>query len=348
MRWPHLSRSPRFTLVTLAVAVMGTVVAWAVSAPVYMLIGPAVAVTLAGLAGVRTAVDHRLRDVCFVVLGVAVGAGFDSDALSAMARWPLAFVFMGLVIVLIMVVSKAVLTRWFGFTPHGALLAASPGHLSFVMAMAAETGSDVARISIVQSVRLLFLTLVVPFVALALGVDMSGNVTPGGQVMPLPSIIGVLVLSVAVGLIFQRLRVPAHLLVGAMAVSAIGHLTGLAQGVLPFWMILPAYVVLGALIGTRFSGVTLPLLTSGLTAGMVGTVLALVLAGLGALPVALALGMPLAHVLVAFAPGGLETMIALGAVLAVVPGFVAACHIMRLVILSVVLPWMLARLSRTA
>jgi len=60
--------------------------------------------------------------------------------------------------------------------------------------------------------------------------------------------------------------------------------------------------------------------------------------------VAWALGMPLAHVLVAFAPGGLETMIALGAVLAVVPGFVAACHIMRLVVLSVLLPAMLARL----
>ena len=39
-------------------------------------------------------------------------------------------------------------------------------------------------------------------------------------------------------------------------------------------------------------------------------------------------------------------MIALGAVLAVVPGFVAACHIMRLVVLSVLLPAMLARVSR--
>ena len=55
--------------------------------------------------------------------------------------------------------------------------------------------------------------------------------------------------------------------------------------------------------------------------------------------------MPLAHVLVAFAPGGLETMIAIGVVLGVIPGFVAACHIARLLVLSVYLPMMLARLG---
>ncbi len=53
--------------------------------------------------------------------------------------------------------------------------------------------------------------------------------------------------------------------------------------------------------------------------------------------------MPLAHILVAFAPGGFETMIAMGSVLGISPGFVAACHMMRLFILSAVLPLMLAR-----
>ena len=37
------------------------------------------------------------------------------------------------------------------------------------------------------------------------------------------------------------------------------------------------------------------------------------------------------------------TMIAMGAVLGVVPGFVAACHMMRIFVLSVLLPLMLAR-----
>ena len=151
------------------------------------------------------------------------------------------------------------------------------------------------------------------------------------------------VLGVGLGLVFKRLSVPAPLLMGAMVVSALGHLTELAPGVLPEWLVLPAYLVLGALIGTRFSGLSIKDLRTGLAAGLLVTLVAVALAALAAAPVALALGMPAAHVLVAFAPGGLETMIAMGAVLGVVPGFVAACHIARLFVLTFLLTAMLGR-----
>ncbi|WP_150120782.1 AbrB family transcriptional regulator, partial [Sulfitobacter sp. HI0040] len=84
-----------------------------------------------------------------------VGAGFDADAVAAMQRWPLAFLFMAMIIWAIMVVSGRVLARYFGFDARSALLAAAPGHLSFVIAMAADTGADLTRIAVSQSVRLL-------------------------------------------------------------------------------------------------------------------------------------------------------------------------------------------------
>jgi uncharacterized protein len=346
MRWPEFPHNPRETLMTLAVGGVGALVFWWLNAPVYMLLGPVIAVSLLGLGGVRTSVDPRLRDACFVVLGIAVGAGFNHDAVNAMVRWPLAFVFMTGVIWGIMAVCRWMLSRHFGFDARSALLASAPGHLSFVMAIASDGGSDVARISITQSVRLLALTIVVPFAALAMGVDMTGSIAPPGAGMGILSIVLLVAGAVVVGLIFSKLSVPAPLLMGAMVVSAIAHLTQLETGVLPGWLTLIAYLVLGSLIGTRFSGMTPARFASGLGAGLAITGVAMGLAGLGAVPVAWALGMPLGHVLVAFAPGGLETMIALGAVLAVVPGFVAACHIMRLVVLSVMLPAMLARLNR--
>ena len=343
MRWPELNSAPIVTALTLVVAVLGAGGAAVLSAPIYMLLGPAVAVSLAGLAGVRTGIDVRLRDTCFLLLGIAVGAGFDQDALGAMLRWPLAFFFMALVLWLILIVCRGLLCRFFDFDARSALLAAAPGHLSFVIAVAADSGLDVPRVSIVQSVRLLALTLVVPFAAIALGVEVTADIAPQGQAMALPHLIAVASLAYGLGHVFARLSVPAPLLLGAMVISALGHLTGWAPGVLPTWLILPAYLVLGALIGTRFSGVTLALLMRGLGAGLMITVVAGGLAAAGSLPVAWALGLPLAHVLVAFAPGGLETMIAMGAVLGVVPGFVAACHIARLLVLTVLLPAMLGR-----
>ncbi|MDF1726642.1 MAG: AbrB family transcriptional regulator [Sulfitobacter sp.] len=331
------------TLRTLLIASFGALIAWALQAPVYMLIGPAVAVTLAGLCGVPSQVDGTLRDTCFVILGVAVGGGFDEDALGAMLRWPLAFIFMALVLWLILVICRTALMRLFEFDRRSALLAAAPGHLSFVIAMAGEGGMDVTRISMTQSVRLLSLTLVVPFLAIAMGIEVQGNIAPQGEVLTPVQMGGTFVCAIALGLLFQRLAVPAPLLLGAMVVSALGHLTGLTPGVLPGWLVLPAYLALGALIGTRFSGVSLGQVRSGLLAGVVCTLLAVILAALGALPVAWALGMPAAHVLVAFAPGGLETMIAMGVVLGVIPGFVAACHVARLLVLTLLLPAMLGR-----
>ncbi len=343
MRWPSFSLSLRDTAVTLAVGIAGVGLGWLVSLPVFMLLGPVIAVSLSSLAGLRTTIDPHLRDACFVVIGLAVGGGFNSDALAAMIRWPLAFIFMTLIIWLIMVICRALLVRFFEFDARSALLASAPGHLSFVIAMASDTGSDVARISITQSVRLLALTLVVPFVTVAMGVELGGNISPQGKAMGLVTVAIMIALSVVLGLGLARLSVPAPLLMGAMIVSALGHLTNVAPGVVPQWLILPAYVILGSLIGTRFSGVTPKRFLGGLAAGITITVVAVGLAGLGAAPVAWALDMPLAHVLVAFSPGGLETMIAIGAVLSVIPGFVAACHIARLVVLSVLLPWMLAR-----
>lgn len=343
MKWPTLTHPAAITALTLGVGLCGAGLAWLVSAPIYILLGPAVAVSLACLAGMPSGIADPLRNTCFVVLGVAVGAGFDQDALGAMLRWPLAFVFMALVIWAIIVLCRAMLVRFFGFEARSAVLAAAPGHLSFVIAIAQESGSDVARISIVQSVRLLALTLVVPFLAMAMGVDLTGNLAPAGAAMAPWVMLLVLGASVGVGLVFQRLSVPAPLLLGAMVTSGLGHLTGASPGVMPQWLILPAYLVLGSLIGTRFAGVTPALFKSGLAAGMAITGVAVVLAALASVPVAWALGMPLAHVLVAFAPGGLETMIAMGVVLGVVPGFVAACHIARLLVLSVLLPVMLGR-----
>lgn len=345
MRWPSLTSEPKTTVLTLGLAAVGALAAWLLNAPVYMLLGPALAVTMAGIAGLRTSIDPGLRNACFVLLGTAVGAGFDDDALGAMLRWPLAFVFMAAVIWAIMIACRAMLVRFFDFDARSALLASAPGHLSFVTAIAAETGSDVARISITQSVRLLALTLLVPFAAMAMGVDLGGKMVLPGMPMQMVPMAVVIVLGVGLSWVFGRLNVPAPLLLGPMVVSALAHLTGLVTGTLPVWLLLPAYLVLGALIGTRFSGVPLARFISGLGAGIVITLIAVGMAGLGAVPVAWALEMPLAHVLVAFAPGGLETMIAMGVVLGVIPGFVAACHIARLLVLTVYLPMMLARLK---
>jgi uncharacterized protein len=326
------------TLRTLAVGFGGAIAAWVLSVPAAFLIGPAIAVTLASVAGSRMGISDWLRDICMVALGLGVGAGFTAEASAAIFRWPLAFTVLAVMLTLSLLIARAVLERGFGFDRRSAVLAAVPGHLSLVLGIAAGSGLDVGRIALVQTIRLLALSVVVPFAALALGYRMQAGVMPTGAPMAWDVLAVLALAGVALAFVLKRMGLPAPMLLGPLIVSAIGHVAGLSPGTLPGWLMAAAFLGLGTLIGSRFSGMSAALVRSGLVAGLTTTSIAVVMAALAALPVAYALNMPGAHVLAAFSPGGLETMIALGAAMGASPGFVAASHVVRLLILSALLP----------
>lgn len=333
---------------TIAIGACGAAAAFALSLPAAILIGPALAVSCAALAGIEVRISERLRDFCFVFLGTGIGSGFTSDAGNAILRWPFAFVALLAMLVAILGVGRAVLVRGFGFDRRSAALAVAPGHLSFVMGLAADTRSDVGRVAVVQSIRLLALTISVPFIAMAMGFRMEVTALPAGSPMAAPHWLTLAALGALAGLGLKRMRVPAPMLLGPMAVSALGHVTSITPGTVPLWLTLPAFLGLGTLIGTRFSGMSMAQFRAALLAGLTITAISVGMAALAAVPVAYWLGMPLAHVLTAFSPGALETMVALGATMGASPGFIAACHIMRLLMLSVLIPLSLGRSRQEA
>ncbi|MCA0872016.1 AbrB family transcriptional regulator [Seohaeicola saemankumensis] len=335
------------TLRSVAIGACGGAVAYALSMPAAVLIGPALAVSCAGLAGIEVRISDRLRDLCFVFLGTGIGSGFTADAGNAILRWPLAFVALFVMLIGIIGVGRAVLVRGFGFDRRSAALSVAPGHLSFVMSLATDTHSNVGRVAVVQSIRLLALTVSVPFVAMAMGYKMGVTALPGGTPMIAAHWIALAVLGALAGLGLKRLRLPAPMLLGSMTVSALGHVTDVTPGTVPLWLTLPAFLGLGTLIGTRFSGMSMAQFRAALLAGLTVTAISVAIAAVAAVPVAYGLQMPLAHVLTAFSPGGLETMVALGATMGASPGFIAACHIMRLLMLSLLIPLSLGRSPKT-
>lgn len=339
-------REWRDTGLTLALGGAGAGLGWALQVPAYLLTGPALLVSLAGLWGVPLRVAPLARDIAFLVLGVGIGSTVTAETAGVLMRWPLAFGALALTLVLTMIVCQWLLRRVFGFDRKSAVLAAAPGHLSFVIGLSATLKVDVVPVTMVQAVRLLALTLIVPFLARAMGVEISGQPLSGSGVLPWGEFALLLAIALGVGLILQWLRLPAALLIGAMVVSAVAHGAGWSQGGLHPALGAVAFVTLGALIGTRFSGVTWAMLRASLAGGLAVTVVAAALAAIVAVPVALSLEMPASTVLAAFAPGGFETMVALGAVLGANPGFVATCHVARLTILTGLIPWFVARAER--
>jgi len=171
------------TIRTLGIGICGAALAWWLSVPAAFLLGPAIAVTLACVAGVRMELGDRLRDIVMVVLGLGIGAGFDASASAAILRWPLAFAVLALMLLVSLLINRMILTRGFGFDRKSAVLAAIPGHLSLVLGIATGSGLDVGRIALVQTIRLLSLTVVVPFAAMAMGYELQASVMPVGAPM---------------------------------------------------------------------------------------------------------------------------------------------------------------------
>ena len=323
---------------TLAVSAAGAGLGYALAFPAHLLTGPALLVSALALIGVRMEIVPLVRDLAFLVIGIGIGSTVTDEATAAMLRWPMAFAALAVSLLVTMGLCQLVLQRGFGFDRRSAVLASAPGHLSFVISLSALLDVDTLRVTVVQSVRLLALTLLVPVIARAMGVEISAQPLAGLGTMSWAAFFGLMAGSLVVGLILQRLRMPAALLIGAMVTSAVAHGAGHVTGGLSAPLALMSFVTLGGLIGTRFSGISLSALRNAAGAGLAITLVACAVAFLAAIPVSVALGMQPATVLAAFAPGGFETMIALGAVLGANPGFVAACHVARLLILTVLIP----------
>lgn len=328
---------------TLATGGAGAALAALIGIPAPFLTGPALAVTLAGLGGLPVAIPIRMRDACFLLIGVNMGAGVTPEAVATAVRWPLSLAALGLAVLVILILGARLLRRWFGFDRMSALLAATPGHLSFVLGLSSDLSTDLSRVTMIQTLRVLSLTLIVPFLAPLLGHGDLAALPSRGAAMPLFALGPLVGLSALAGLALQRIRVPAALLLGAMALSALGHATGTISGGLPGWLSVPAFVVMGALIGTRFSGVTPRMVVRALGASSLLTGFAALVSLAGAAVVSSLLGLPMLSVLIAFAPGGLETMMAMSLLLDADPAYVAAHHVFRLLLLSVILPLAIAR-----
>jgi len=330
-------------LLTLAAGAAGAALATLLGVPAPFLTGPALTVTLLALAGAPVTMPAQLRDACFLLIGVNMGAGVTPEAVATAARWPLSLALLAVAVLAILWFGARLLERIFGFDRMSALLTATPGHLSYVLSLSTDVKADLPRVTMIQTLRVLSLTLIVPFVAPLLGEGDLPALPDLPPAMPLVVLGPLILLSVLTGLVFQRLRVPAALLLGGMALSGLGHATGTISGAVPTWLSVPAFTVMGTLIGTRFAGVTPRMVLQSLGASSLLTAFAAAVSLAAAALVSVTLGLPMLTALIAFAPGGLETMMAMSLLLDADPAYVAAHHVFRLLVLTVALPVIVAR-----
>lgn len=328
----------------LLIGVMGYLMANGLNFPAPALTGPALFVSIASVAGARVDIHAWLRNCAFMLIGIAMGSGVTPEVYQAAQQWPGSFLLLATVLVSIFFICRYALQRWWQLDRQTATLSSTPGHLSYVLGLSVNTKGDIAVISVIQSLRVLALTLAVPVVVTLLGYRVP-ELLPTVHDMHLLQLGAILVVALAIALFFVRIKLAASFLLAGMAISSLTHLSGWATGALPVYLSLPAIVVMGTIIGTRLSGVKWSTLRKAATGGLAVTAIAMTLSGLAAFSFSIVSGLPLGQLLIAFSPGGVEAMIAMALILDADPTFVAAHHVWRLLTLTILAPLMLARRS---
>lgn len=332
----------RAIAIALATALAGAAAFVALGVPAGALVGSTVAVAAISLAGLKPDVPTVLRNVAFATIGASLGAGVSPHILSDLARFPVSLAGLTVTLALVMVLSNAILMRRFGFRRTDALLATSPGAMSYSLSLATsrpDLDVDVAAVMTLQSFRLLLITIALPPIVAAIdGYGASAHAALDAHFLGvLPSAV-LIALSAVVGAGFERLGVPAAYLLAGVAVSGLGHGFEVVEGRPATAIAFAGFALAGAVIGYRFARVNRTMLRRLLGAGLLITTTAVVISGIGSAVIAAVLGLPFGQVWVSFAPGGVEGMSAMALTLGYDPVYVATHHIFRLLCLLVALP----------
>lgn len=324
-------------LLTLAISATGGGIASLLGLPAGWLMGGALAVTVAAMAGVPVVLPDWLRTVVFVLIGMSMGASVAPDSLSLIASWPISLAALAIELVIIVATTGWMLSRVFGLDAGTAYLSSFPGHLSFVMGIAATGVGNSRQIVIIQVIRILMLTIAVPIGATFLPIDHFEVVTASAFLSPLQLILLALG-CVIVGWIFERLRIPAGMVLGAMAAATAAKLGGLYSQAMPTPLVILTFILTGAMIGARFVGITRQEFMAAAKGGLIATAMTVGIVTLMTLGVAQLVDMPFGQLWLGLSPGALEGMGALGIALGYDTAFIAAHHVIRLLMLSFAIP----------
>ncbi len=323
---------------TLAIGIAGGALFLFLNLPGGLISGAMIAVGIAAIAGRPLSMPPILTQSVLLLLGISLGSLVSQQMLHNMAAYPLTIALLALATFCSTFGSSFYLQRFHGWDQTSALLAGSPGALSQITMLAAEKGADVAAIAVVQTMRVIILTAALPLLLAVTGIASSSPPAVTAAVASPLDLAGLVAASVAAALLLRLLKFPASWMFGAMIGSSLLHGTGTIEGALPDWLRNVALVGIGAVIGTRFAKMQMKTLLSHVHAALGSFAIAIVISAIFVAVIALTTNVRVADIIVAFAPGAMDAMLALALTLHIDPIFVGAHHLSRFVFVSITTP----------
>lgn len=276
-----------------------------------------------------------LRNTGLIIVGLAIGRQFDLSLFNGMETILIYMAVLNIGLLAFAVILAIWTSRWTGMSLKTSLTGSIPGGLSQLVLFAEEEQDiDLAVVTFFHVIRVIGVVLVIPFLV-------SGHiVTDGGQEdvisLWLIPIFGLAACSVWAG---KKIKLPvAHFLSPVLLVTVI-HMCGVEIPPIPVSFLHIAQLLIGAYIGLLLKPHMIRLPKKVLVAGLLNTVVLIVITYGGSIIVQLMLGYSFATSFLSTAPGGLDQMGLLAAAVGADISIVTVFQLFRLLfIFLIVLP----------
>lgn len=328
----------RTLLETLIVGGLGGGLFYLASLPGGLISGAMIAVAIYGMCGRPVGLPQPLAHVILMMLGLSLGSIVSPAMVKNLSAYPVTIALLAAATFCATFGSSLYLQRIHGWDRTSALLAGSPGALSQIIMLATERNADVPGIAVVQIIRVIILTAAVPLLLAATGLMGLGPLPSTGAPATPANLAILAAAGIGVSLLFRLINFPASWMFGAMLASSALHGAGWVEGGLPQWAYVAALIGIGTLIGSRFGKISPRTILSHIAAALGSFAVAITISAVFVTVIVLTLQVKISDVVVAFAPGAMDAMLALALTLHIDPVFVGAHHLSRFIYVSIVTP----------
>ena len=283
-----------------------------------------------------------------IIIGLTIGSAFTPEILGNLHIY---FFSILLIIPYTIIVAFAGMYYYhkvLNFDKRTAFFSSMPGGVIEMVILGEQLKANTSKITLVQSSRLLFIVLTLPFIIQYIfHIDISGNrlITIPLKEVYLPDFFYLGIIGIIGAYTAKKLNVSAAYLIGPMVLSIIAFSSGFVHSKPPDELIKFVQVIFGTIIGFTFKGVTLNTIVKTL----IGTfghfiILALISASF-IFVVYYFFDFPIISILLAFSPGGQAEINLIAILVAANIPYIMLHHIIRLFIVMNIAPLLAKRIK---
>ena len=331
----------------IVISIPGALIADYFNVPLAWFLGPMIVTSLLTLSGVKTKMPRLILSIVLIFLGLYIGNYIDQSLFSQMHQWVwTSLIMLAYIIISVLLVSKY-LQRYSRYGKKTSIFSAAPGALGPLLILAEDEKSDLSQVATSHLIRLIIIITVFPFIVNSFyntdGVELTNKIIENQNIFHLLILI---LLSVILIIIFDKLRIPAALLAGTLMASGFLQITEIASYKFSPNIINYCLLILGSSVGCRFANKTFADIGRNAFHSFFATFFLVVLGVIAAFAASFLVDKNFFTLLLSYCPGGIYEVAVIAIFFNLDPEFVSFHHIIRLLMILFVVPIILKILKK--